>query len=105
MKRGMQAHIQCYNCNKHGSYAKECRSKDFKENTTFSEKKTWVEPTILLAYNGKGGIEQRAWYLDTAASNQERRTCYMFVELNESIKGQVTFKNGLPIYRLLSSSH
>ena len=46
---------------------------------------------MLLARNADVGAEENTWYLDTGASNHMCGRKSMFVELNESVSGNVSF--------------
>lgn len=46
---------------------------------------------MLLAYKGDGGRANTTWYLDTSASNHMCGDRSIFVELDETISGNVTF--------------
>ncbi|KAL5809730.1 hypothetical protein ACOSQ3_030421 [Xanthoceras sorbifolium] len=88
-----KSQVQYYNCQKFGHYASECRSPSSKvdERSNYTEVKTEEKETVLLACRDNDGDQKNAWYLDTGASNHmcERRS--MFVELNESVAGNVSF--------------
>ena len=91
LSRSDKSHIKCYNCNKYGHYASECRSRRVEERANFVEDKGGEEGTLLLACKDKDECQENKWYLDTGASNHmcgERR---MFVELNQMVKGNVSF--------------
>uniref|UniRef100_A0A803PMB2 CCHC-type domain-containing protein n=1 Tax=Cannabis sativa TaxID=3483 RepID=A0A803PMB2_CANSA len=83
--------IKCYNCNKYGHYASECRSRRVKERANFTEDKRGEEGTLLLAFKDKDEGQENKYNVNTGASNHmcgERR---MFVELNEIVIGNVSF--------------
>ena len=46
---------------------------------------------MLLARNTDNGAQENTWYLDTGASNHMLGRKSMFVELNESVSGNVSF--------------
>ncbi|CAJ2639360.1 unnamed protein product [Trifolium pratense] len=89
-----KSRVKCYNCEKFGHYAFECRAPG---NHRVEEKANYVEEinqedgTLLLAHkdNERGGDNQ--WYLDSGASNHMCGRRSMFVELDESVNGNVAF--------------
>ncbi|XP_057461047.1 uncharacterized protein LOC130751435 [Actinidia eriantha] len=63
-----------------------------KEKANFVESKgEEIESTVLLAYKGNEGEDKNTWYLDTRASNYMCGDKGLFVELDESISGNVSF--------------
>ncbi|CAJ2633694.1 unnamed protein product [Trifolium pratense] len=89
-----KSRVKCYNCEKFGHYAFECKAPS---NHRVEEKANYVEEinqedgTLLLAHkdNERGGDNQ--WYLDSGASNHMCGRRSMFVELDESVNGNVAF--------------
>ncbi|XP_062119204.1 uncharacterized protein LOC133832949 [Humulus lupulus] len=51
--RNDKSHIKCYNCNKFGHYASECRSRKVEEKVNFIEDKGGEEGALLLAFKDK----------------------------------------------------
>ena len=47
--------------------------------------------TVLLARGGNEGSQENTWYLDTDASNHMCGKRSMFVDLDESVSGNVSF--------------
>ena len=47
--------------------------------------------TVLLARDGNEGSQENAWYLDTGASNHMCGKISIFVNLDESVSGNVSF--------------
>ncbi|KAJ4709756.1 Retrovirus-related Pol polyprotein from transposon TNT 1-94 [Melia azedarach] len=78
--------VRCYNCQEFGHYASACRT----YNNEVEEKNQGDE-TVLLAYKDNSGGQDNTWYLDTGASNHMCGKRSMFVKLDESTNGNVSF--------------
>ncbi|XP_062080412.1 uncharacterized protein LOC133785172 [Humulus lupulus] len=61
------------------------------EKVNFVEDKGGEEGTLLLACKDKDEGQENRWYLDTGASNHMCGQRRMFEELNEAVKGNVSF--------------
>ena len=88
-----KSQVQCYNCQKFGHYASECRapSTRIEERVNYAEEKNGEDGTLLLARNDTSGGQENTWYLDTGASNHMSGNRSMFVQLSESVNGSVAF--------------
>ncbi|KAK6153708.1 hypothetical protein DH2020_013347 [Rehmannia glutinosa] len=89
-----KSQVQCYNCQKFGHYARDCRNPNTRVNeraNLVEEKKEDGANVLLQARNDNGEGQDDTWYLDTGASNHicGRRT--IFMELDESVSGNVSF--------------
>nr|GEW86789.1 hypothetical protein [Tanacetum cinerariifolium] len=85
--------VDCYNCGKHGHYAKDCRSaKRTEENTNLVTEPDVEEGGVLLMAHEEPVSEvDMIWYLDSGASHHMSRQRNLFTELTEVIQGHVSF--------------
>ncbi|XP_038895800.1 uncharacterized protein LOC120083966 [Benincasa hispida] len=75
----------------------KCRNK-VEENENYAEKdEESIESSLLLACKDEETCEINAWYLDSGASNHICGCKSMFVELGESIGGNVIFGDATKI--------
>ena len=87
--------IQCYNCQKWGHYASECRSKRVprsKDEAQFSENEDSDSDEVLLMATVKEEEERSdEWYLDTGCSNHMTCKKSWLSELNDSVNRKIRF--------------
>ncbi|XP_038889226.1 uncharacterized protein LOC120079116 [Benincasa hispida] len=68
------------------------------ENATYAEKyEESGESSFLLACRGEKTFENNTWYLDSGASNHMCGCQSMFVELDESVGGNIIFGDATKI--------
>lgn len=88
-----KSNIECYNCGKHGHYAKECYSeKKVEENANLvAKEETREDGVLMMAYKNTILDSDTVWYLDTGASNHMCGHKHLFVEMQEIEVGHVSF--------------
>ncbi|KAM1216643.1 hypothetical protein ACFX2J_012901 [Malus domestica] len=76
-----------------GHYAWECRapSNRLDEKVNYVKEEKEDNGVVLLACQNNDGDQDYTWYLDIGTSNHICRRISMFVELNESVSGNVSF--------------
>ncbi|XP_004309225.1 PREDICTED: uncharacterized protein LOC101296730 [Fragaria vesca subsp. vesca] len=94
-QRRDRSNVQCFNCHGYGHYKNECslrRSENKQFHAKFAEDNDINEETLLMAFSAmsNGHI---TWYLDTGCNNHMFGHKELFVELNESIRAEITFGN------------
>jgi len=87
--------IQCYNCQKMGHYAFECRSKRVprnKDEAQFAQNEGSDSEEVLLMATVKEEEERSdEWYLDTGCSNHMTGKKSWFSELDDPVNRKIRF--------------
>ncbi|KAK4257721.1 hypothetical protein QN277_007276 [Acacia crassicarpa] len=88
-----KSQIKCYNCQRYGHYASECRvpKRRIEEKANYVEKISHEDGTLLMVRTNRVGEQENTWYLDSGASNHMCGKRNLFVELDESVNGDVSF--------------
>ncbi|KAB5556912.1 hypothetical protein DKX38_007821 [Salix brachista] len=107
--------VKCFNCNEFGHFAKDCSKPNQRERANFVTTQTDDEPALLMAetcvishsiqnehvllHEDKmvpkiKGTREKAWYLDTGASNHMTECIEKFAEIDMTITGSVKFGDG-----------
>ncbi|KAK4269964.1 hypothetical protein QN277_023055 [Acacia crassicarpa] len=88
-----KSQIKCYNCQRYGHYASECRvpKRRIEEKANYVEKISHEDGTLLMVRTNSVGEQENTWYLDSGASNHMCGKRNLFVELDESVNGDVSF--------------
>jgi len=86
--------VKCYNCQKTGHYARDCWSPtkrvEKNANLVIEEEKV---AALLLVHNNRMQDKANMWYLDNKASKHICEDKDKFMELDETIRGNVIFTN------------
>ncbi|XP_075100751.1 uncharacterized protein LOC142176615 [Nicotiana tabacum] len=90
-KRYDKSKIECYNCHKFGHYSWECRSNVEEKANLVDDKKEENESTLLMALKEEDRDDCSSWYLDNGASNHMCGCKEKFVEINKTVRGNVSF--------------
>ncbi|XP_042460637.1 uncharacterized protein LOC122044171 [Zingiber officinale] len=90
-QRYNQKNVRCYTCNKFGHDASECRSNNVQGNANYASKEGNDNDVVLLARKDGDSTNKNLWYLDFGASNYMCGHKDMFVELDETENGKVSF--------------
>ena len=83
--------IECYNCNKMVHYSSECRSNVEEKFNLVDNNKDEDKSTLLLTLKEEDKNDCNSWYLDNGASNHMCGHKHIFVEINKTVKGHVSF--------------
>ncbi|CAJ2656906.1 unnamed protein product [Trifolium pratense] len=101
-KKKDKSHIQCYNCQKWGHYASECRSKKAKDS---DDEANLVEENSVegkgaitfMAAMSEDKIASGAWYLDTGCSNHMTGHKNWLIKFDDTKKSKVKLADGRSI--------
>ncbi|KAK2988423.1 hypothetical protein RJ640_023970 [Escallonia rubra] len=85
--------VECFTCHRYGHYSWECRDEQKEENVKahYAEENKVGDDTVLLAHDGSKEENENSWYLDTGASNHMCGYKHIFVEMDESMTGNIIF--------------
>ncbi|KAK2403406.1 putative mitochondrial protein [Trifolium repens] len=95
--------VQCYNCQKFGHFAKDCRGKKVprknhvEANMAQSESDTDQDPMLLMATTTDEEDHQEDWYLDTGCSSHMISHREWLINFNSSSKTKIKFADSRTI--------
>ncbi|CAJ2646460.1 unnamed protein product [Trifolium pratense] len=101
-KKKVKSHIQCYNCQKWGHYASECRSKKAKDSDDEANlvEENSVEgkgAVTFMAAMSEDKIASGAWYLDIGCSNHMTGHKNWLIKFDDTKKSKVKLVDGRSI--------
>nr|GEX25213.1 hypothetical protein [Tanacetum cinerariifolium] len=90
---GYRPSVDCYNCSKHGHYARDYRSVKRTEEKTNLVTEPEVEESgvLLMAHEESISEIDTMWYLDSGARNHMSGQKDLFVKMTEIVQGHVSF--------------
>ncbi|GAU34373.1 hypothetical protein TSUD_217130 [Trifolium subterraneum] len=91
-KKKDKSHIQCYNCEKWGHYASDCRSKkpkDTSDEANLVEEQSDKEAVTFMAAMLEEELANGEWFLDTGCSNHMTGHKDWFIKFDSSRKSKV----------------
>ncbi|GKA62900.1 retrovirus-related pol polyprotein from transposon TNT 1-94 [Tanacetum coccineum] len=93
--QGYRPNLDCYNCGKHGHYAKDGRSpKRTKEKTHLvTEPQVEESGILLMAHEEQISEVDTMWYLDSGASNHMSGQKDLFIEMIEVNRKESTIED------------
>jgi hypothetical protein len=96
--------VQCYNCQKFGHYARDCRGKKvprYKNNSEAhiaqDESDSEPDPMLLMATTTDEESHSEDWYLDTGCSNHMTSHREWLINFNNSSKTKIRFADNRTI--------
>lgn len=93
-RNGDKSNVQCYNCNRYGHYSNECYAKTTQHevgNASDDGGRSDEPETLTLMAHQTATNKEDVWYLDTGASNHMCGRKHMFVDLDETPQGNISF--------------
>ncbi|GAU43236.1 hypothetical protein TSUD_241260 [Trifolium subterraneum] len=99
-------HIQCYNCQKHGHFASECRGKkaprqynneESKANLAQNDSGSEADPLLMMAITNEDYDKKESWYLDTGCFNHMTGHKDWLVNYDASRKSNIRFADSRTI--------